>query len=152
MWRAFNVSLDLASNRPATFLHGDTHIGNTYRTAAGRVGITDWQCSLFGHWSYDVSYLIASILTVEDRRRWEQELLASTSTASANTAAALPHSTKRGSPTDSNPSTPTSSGLSPPSPGRLQPDMQQTSVSYPIVERIAQVIVDLESLSAVGVH
>ncbi|MFZ0713605.1 aminoglycoside phosphotransferase family protein [Mycobacterium sp.] len=152
MWRAFNVSLDLASNRPATFLHGDTHIGNTYRTAAGRVGITDWQCSLFGHWSYDVSYLIASILTVEDRRRWEQELLAyyldrlgeyGGSPASFNEAWLA----YRQQPFYSY-----IIWLVTAVPGRLQPDMQQTSVSYPIVERIAQVIVDLESLSAVGVH
>ena len=39
------------------------------------MGLTDWQRSCKGHWSRDLSYCISTALTVEQRRAWEQELL-----------------------------------------------------------------------------
>ena len=40
------------------------------------MGLCDWQCVAKGHWSRDVAYLLATALTVNDRRAWERELLA----------------------------------------------------------------------------
>ena len=67
----------LAVHRTAstTFLHSDVHIGNWYRTAAGRMGLTDWQCAARGHWSRDLAYVISAALTIEDRRAWERDLV-----------------------------------------------------------------------------
>lgn len=51
------------------------HIGNWYRTAAGKMGLCDWQCLSRGHWSRDVAYAIAAALTPDDRRKWERDML-----------------------------------------------------------------------------
>ena len=76
MWDGFERSMRLASEYPQTFLHGDAHVGNTYRTAGGEVGWSDWQVAMKGCWAYDVAYAITAALTVEDRRAWERDLLA----------------------------------------------------------------------------
>ncbi|MBW8814209.1 MAG: phosphotransferase [Caulobacterales bacterium] len=57
-------------------LHGDAHIGNSYRGADGRPGLLDWQCVWRGAWGFDVAYYLASALSVEDRRAHERRLLA----------------------------------------------------------------------------
>lgn len=56
-------------------LHGDAHVGNLYFTAEGEVRFLDWQLHWVGPVFHDVSYLIASSLTVEDRRAHEKEIL-----------------------------------------------------------------------------
>jgi hypothetical protein len=66
----------VAARRPRSVLHGDTHIGNSYRTALGEAAFLDWQGVTQGPWARDVSYFMASNLTVEDRRSHERELLA----------------------------------------------------------------------------
>ncbi|GAA5201217.1 phosphotransferase [Rugosimonospora acidiphila] len=76
LYRVLKRSLEVASQGPKTLLHGDSHIGNTYLTSAGRMGFTDWQIVLRGSWAYDVAYTITSGLAVDDRRAWERELLA----------------------------------------------------------------------------
>jgi hypothetical protein len=75
VWPAALEALRVHEERPSTFLHSDVHIGNWYQTAAGRMGLCDWQCAARGHWSRDVAYLISAALRVEDRRAWEQDLL-----------------------------------------------------------------------------
>jgi hypothetical protein len=40
------------------------------------MGLSDWQCAVRGHWSRDVAYAVSCALTVEDRRAWEDDLLA----------------------------------------------------------------------------
>lgn len=150
VWRAFNKSLDIAGEGAMTFLHGDTHVGNTYRAATGSMGITDWQCSLFGHWSYDVSYLITSILAVEDRRRWERELVAFYLDRLGEHGGQPPSFDEAWLAYRQQPFYSYIVWLVTAAPGRLHPDMQKPAVSYPIVGRIAQMIVDLESLSAIG--
>ncbi|NQE71227.1 hypothetical protein [Nocardia gamkensis] len=76
LYHALQRSLEIASTGAQTFLHGDSHIGNTYRTSSGRMGFTDWQVVLRGSWAYDVAYVVGSGLAVQDRRDWERELLA----------------------------------------------------------------------------
>jgi len=61
---------------PRTLLHGDTHAGNTYRLPDGTGGLVDWQLSVRGFCLHDVTYLLITALTVEQRRRHERELLA----------------------------------------------------------------------------
>ncbi|WP_406230429.1 phosphotransferase [Nocardia sp. NBC_01009] len=75
LYHALERSLEIASTGPQTFLHGDSHIGNTYVTAAGRMGFTDWQVVLRGSWAYDFAYVVGSGLAVADRRAWERDLL-----------------------------------------------------------------------------
>ncbi len=58
-----------------TLLHGDAHLGNTYLLPDGRGGLLDWQLSVRGYALHDVSYLIATGLSVADRRAHERALL-----------------------------------------------------------------------------
>jgi len=62
-------------NMSQTILHGDVHPGNVYRTAAGRMGFTDWQLVHRGNWSLDVAYHIASVLPVNVAEKEERYLL-----------------------------------------------------------------------------
>ena len=63
-----------ARGLPSTVIHGDCHIGNIFETADG-FGFLDFQIVQRGHWSLDLPYHIGSVLTVEDRRANEQELV-----------------------------------------------------------------------------
>jgi len=56
-------------------VHSDVHIGNWYRTGAGKMGLCDWQCLSRGHWSRDFAYAVIAALTPDDRRNWEKDLL-----------------------------------------------------------------------------
>jgi len=56
-------------------LHGDTHSGNAYLDADGRACWFDWQVVQRGHWSVDVAYHLGTVLTIDDRRAHEAELL-----------------------------------------------------------------------------
>jgi hypothetical protein len=56
-------------------LHGDTHTGNVYLDAQGRGCWFDWESVQTGHWCQDVSYHLATVLSIEDRRAHERELL-----------------------------------------------------------------------------
>ena len=58
-----------------TVIHGDAHIGNSYRTADGRPGLLDWQCVWWGGCMFDTTYYLASALSVPDRRANEAALL-----------------------------------------------------------------------------
>ncbi len=63
------------SKLPQTLLHGDTHIGNTYRLPDGMAGLLDWQLMVRGYHLHDVNYFITTSLSIEDRRNHERELL-----------------------------------------------------------------------------
>ena len=60
---------------PNTLVHGDAHAGNVYRTAAGKLGIVDWQILQKGEWAQDVAYHLGAVLTPEDRRTHERRLV-----------------------------------------------------------------------------
>src|SRR5947209_5745537 len=68
-------SMQLAGEGPATYLHGDLHIANTYMTSAGAMGIADWQITLRGCWAHDYAYLLATAVEPAERRALERELL-----------------------------------------------------------------------------
>lgn len=63
------------STLPQTLCHGDTHIGNTYRLADDRGGLFDWQLASKGFCIHDISYLLATGLSVGERRAHERDLL-----------------------------------------------------------------------------
>ncbi len=60
---------------PRTLLHGDTHLGNTYLTEGDETGLLDFQLSLRGCYSRDVTYILTTALPIEDRRKHEAALL-----------------------------------------------------------------------------
>ncbi|MEZ0338889.1 phosphotransferase [Mycobacterium sp. pV006] len=65
---------------PATLLHGDPHIGNTFvapddSPSGETVGFLDWQMVRRGNYSLDLGYFLQGALTIEDRRRSEQDLI-----------------------------------------------------------------------------
>jgi hypothetical protein len=75
LWDAFVRSMRGASEGPMTLLHGDPHVGNTYRTGQGAMALADWQVCMRGSWAFDYAYAVGTALSVEDRRAWEGELL-----------------------------------------------------------------------------
>jgi len=60
---------------PATFLHGDSHLGNLFFEPDGTPGFLDWQCVRRGSWAHDVGYFVISALDVETRRSCERDLI-----------------------------------------------------------------------------
>ncbi|KAH8819147.1 kinase-like domain-containing protein [Xylogone sp. PMI_703] len=58
-----------------TLLHGDTHIGNVYFNADGRIGFLDWSAFHFGSCFHDVVYHMTAMLSIEDRRAYETQIL-----------------------------------------------------------------------------
>lgn len=60
---------------PQTFVHGDTHLGNTYGLPGGCAGLLDWQLCVRGYGMHDVSYIINTGLPVAERRQHERALL-----------------------------------------------------------------------------
>lgn len=76
LFEGFQLVQQHQARLPQTVCHGDTHIGNTYILPDGSGGLLDWQLTSQGYAMHDVSYVIATGLSVEDRRRHERELLA----------------------------------------------------------------------------
>jgi aminoglycoside/choline kinase family phosphotransferase len=68
--------LDMTSEGPHCLIHFDPHLGNLSLNRDGEIVLMDWQFFRAGHWSHDVSYFISSVLTTEDRRQAERDLLA----------------------------------------------------------------------------
>jgi hypothetical protein len=61
---------------PWCVIHGDPHINNLYLDARGQPCLVDWQLVQRAPWYLDVGYHLAAVLSVEDRRRAERDLLA----------------------------------------------------------------------------
>lgn len=75
IWRAFMHGMKLSAEGPATYLHGDPHLRNFYKTGQGVVGLADWQVTMCGAWSHDFTYTMLTSLPIEKRRAWERDLL-----------------------------------------------------------------------------
>lgn len=65
----------ILDSEPVTLLHGDPHIGNTYMLPDAGGGLLDWQLMVRGRWSHDVTYLMVTGLSIEQRRSNERDLL-----------------------------------------------------------------------------
>lgn len=75
LFRQFQAVQRHQATLPQTVCHGDTHIGNTYILPDDKGGLLDWQLASQGHAMHDVSYLVATALSVAERRRHEREML-----------------------------------------------------------------------------
>jgi hypothetical protein len=76
LWKGTRESLQIATEvLSPTLLHGDSHVGQTYITGDGRMGLADWQATMQGGWAYDYAYFVGSACEPDDRRKWERELL-----------------------------------------------------------------------------
>jgi len=75
VWPAAMRALAVHDSEPQGLIHSDVHIGNWYRTGAGKMGLCDWQCLARGHWSRDFAYAVTAALTPDDRRKSEKDLL-----------------------------------------------------------------------------
>jgi Phosphotransferase enzyme family len=60
---------------PATLLHGDPHIGNTYVLPDDEVGFLDWQVLRHGNFSHDLGYFLQGAVAIDDRRTSEADLI-----------------------------------------------------------------------------
>jgi hypothetical protein len=70
------AALQIQADRPVTcVLHGDTHTGNWYLDADGRPCLFDWETIQRGNWSQDVAYHLGTVLSIDDRRAHERQLL-----------------------------------------------------------------------------
>jgi len=69
------VAHEMASPEPRCFIHGDTHLGNSYRTTDGKLRWLDWQLVRKGRCFRELSYFLGCALTVEDRRSSERPLI-----------------------------------------------------------------------------
>ena len=76
LWEALWKLQEHLDSSPRTLLHGDPHIGNTYLLPDGGAGFLDWQLMVKGRWAHDVTYVMVTGLSTEDRRSYERELLA----------------------------------------------------------------------------
>ncbi|MBL0915005.1 MAG: phosphotransferase [Sphingopyxis sp.] len=61
--------------RAHCFVHGDSHVGNSFTTPDGSAGFLDWQSTMHGFWAHDFSYFVVTSLSIEDRRHVERDLL-----------------------------------------------------------------------------
>ncbi|MEV4128525.1 phosphotransferase [Nocardia sp. NPDC049707] len=149
LYRALERSLEIASTGPQTFLHGDSHIGNTYVTAAGRMGFTDWQVVLRGSWAYDFAYVVASGLAVADRRAWERELLSGYLDRLAACGAPAPDFDTAWLAYRQQALYPYFIWLSTIGRSAIQPKYQPDEVCLGIIERTAIAVLDLDAAGAV---
>lgn len=76
-WPAYQRLLEADETGPHTLLHGDVHASNVYYRDTGAGGLLDWQLALRGCWALDVSYLLITALSPQDRRSHEKALLQS---------------------------------------------------------------------------
>lgn len=76
LFRRFQAVHRHQAGLPQTICHGDAHIGNTYVLDGDRAGLLDWQLTAQGFAIHDVSYAIATGLSVEQRRKEERDLIA----------------------------------------------------------------------------
>lgn len=75
IWPITLQSVAMHGSLPRTFTHNDVHLRNWYISPTGQMVLCDWQCFGRGHWARDVAYALTTSLTVDNRRRWENELL-----------------------------------------------------------------------------
>lgn len=153
LWEAWGRSFELLSRDPMTLLHGDSHVGNTYIARVEgeeRMGYGDWQVVQRGAWSYDYAYILTTSLTVEDRRRWEEDLLRYyLDRLHAAGGPKLPFDEAWQQVRQST-LYPYFAWVFTIGAGRFQPAMQPDAISLPIIERTSNAIVDLESLKALA--
>jgi len=142
------TSLALQKSAPTTLVHSDVHSRNWYLLPGGGMGLYDWQIICRGSWAMDVAYALSSALTVDDRRAWERELIAFYADrlhAAGGPSLSFEEAwlTYRQQPFHGLLFWLYTIGA-----GRLQPAMQPDDVSLTNLERMTNMIVDLDSFAA----
>ncbi len=134
---------------PQTLLHNDVHLKNWYIASGDNMGLSDWQISVKGCGVRDLVYAISTALTIEDRRKWEVDLIKYYLDCLA---------AEGGSPLDYNQTflayrqqslaalAMWTATLTPPADA---PAMQPPETSLEFIKRMAQAIDDLEALDCV---
>ena len=148
VWPAFMSSLALHNLGPRTLLHSDVHSRNWYLTGPNGMGLYDWQLITRGTWALDVAYALSSALTVQDRRSWEKDLIELyVDRLHAAGGPSLPFEnawlTYRQQPFHG-----LAFWLYTIGAGRLQPAMQPDEVALANLDRMSNMIVDLDSFDA----
>ena len=150
LYAGMRRAMELLSQGPRTYLHGDLHIANAYLTQDGRMGICDWQTSLQGSWAHDYAYIVATALRIEDRRAWEAQLLHFyLERLSAAGGEAIPRERAWQCYRQAL-LYPYFAWVYTLGRSRLQPAFQPAAISLAMIERIAAAIDDLDALGAVG--
>jgi Phosphotransferase enzyme family len=148
VWPAVMSSLALHNFAPRTLLHSDVHSRNWYLIGPGGMGLYDWQLMTRGTWALDVAYALSSALTVDDRRSWERDLIElylDRLHAAGGPSLQFENAwlTYRQQPFHG-----LAFWLYTIGAGRLQPAMQPDEVSLANLERMTNMIVDLDSFEA----
>ena len=149
LYQALFRALELAGRGPLTLLHGDSHIGNVYKTRDGRLGFGDWQVVMRGNWAYDVSYTIATGLTEQDRRDWERDLLVFYLERLAAAGGAVPDFESAWLAYRQQMLWAYFGWLLSIGRSAIQPKFQPDSISLGMLERASNAILDLDTLGAV---
>jgi Phosphotransferase enzyme family len=69
-------ALQVHARFPTTcVLHGDPHTGNVYLDPDDHPCFFDWESITTGNWAQDVAYHLGTVLSIDDRRAHEQELV-----------------------------------------------------------------------------
>ncbi len=69
-------ALQVHARYPTTcVLHGDPHTGNVYLDRDGHPCFFDWESVETGNWAQDVAYHLGTVLSIDDRRAHESELI-----------------------------------------------------------------------------
>jgi aminoglycoside phosphotransferase (APT) family kinase protein len=147
IWAAYRRSMELSSSGPRTYIHGDPHLRNYYKTANGTIGLADWQVTLKGSWSHDVAYAMITSLPVDKRRAWDKDLLVHyVERLKAGGVESLAFDTAweryRRQTMYTFVGWLVTIGF-----GALQPDMQPASESLEIIRRAAAAVEDLDSIN-----
>lgn len=152
LWAGTQAGLRVCTDEMTpTLLHGDSHAGQTYVTAAGAMGITDWQAVMRGGWSYDVAYFISSACRPEDRRAWERELLEHYLEHLVLAGGAAPDIDEAMLRYRQSMFYPLSAWTFTIGRAWYQPKMQPDDISRAIIGRIATAIDDLDCFDALGI-
>lgn len=75
VWEKTLEAAEKHSKLPVTLIHNDVHLRNWYIAEGNSMGLGDWQGCKRGHWSRDLAYVMATSLTIENRRNWEKDLI-----------------------------------------------------------------------------
>jgi thiamine kinase-like enzyme len=142
-------SLKINIAGPQTLLHGDVHPGNWYVTGDNRMGLYDWQCVVRGGWARDIAYALSTHLTVENRRVWEQDLVARYCDRLAEAGCQVPKAEEAFLAYRQQMLHAMFMWLVTIGRYSLQPDMQPKDITLESVRRTCQAAEDLDSLAAI---
>ena len=150
IWNAFLKAVEISARKPHTYLVGDPHLRNFYKTADNRIGLADWQVTMKGAWSHDYVYTLVTSLPIDKRRLWEKELLAFYLERLKAAGGAAPEFDAAWEIYRRQTLYTLVGWLVTIGFGALQPSMQPDSESLEIIRRAAQAVEDLDSVRLLG--